>query len=276
MSNRRLGCRVAASCDADNGKENGDRLITGRRRQSEKPVRQTRLQKRTGGGAGRPQAEPIQRGGAAAVPAAWFEITRDRRRCQTKMAIGCACKRAVSRTMGAGEWNPAHRPTARRAVSSQALNCSTIFCGASKYDAGVVGGLPHPERGLYSKHRPMQAGKGADDGTPDGLLQPLSVARRLCGGPDRLGFCATGDSKCAGRGPRAVDGDRGAAGPARARGAAGADLEGTGASAAMGPPAHRWRASSFVRWRKRKSQAVAWLFVVSVVPPTGIEPVSHA
>lgn len=56
MSNSRLGCRVAASRDAATEKGNGDRLITGRRRQSEKPVRQTGLQKRAGGG-GRPQAE---------------------------------------------------------------------------------------------------------------------------------------------------------------------------------------------------------------------------
>jgi hypothetical protein len=47
--------------------------------------------------------------------------------------------------------------------------------------------LPEQARGLYSKHRPPTVGKGADDGIPDGLLQPVPVACRLRGGRDRTG-----------------------------------------------------------------------------------------
>jgi len=113
----------------------------------------------------------------------------------------------------------------QKAVSSQAEHFSRVFAVRQSETMANVAGLPHPACGLYSRHRSLTAGSGADDGTPDGLLQPLPVARRLRGGPDRPGLRATGDPKYAGRDPRPVDGHRGAAGFARARGAAGVDLE---------------------------------------------------
>lgn len=81
-----------------------------------------------------------------------------------------------------------------------------------------------------------QGRQGADDGIPDGLLQPIPVARRLRGGCDRTGVSATGDPRCAGRDPCAVDDHWGVDRAARARSAAGADLDDPGPSATIGPP----------------------------------------
>lgn len=102
--------------------------------------------------------------------------------------------------------------------------------------------------------------QGADDGIPDGLLQPIPVARRLRGGRDRTGVCTTGDPRCADRDPCAADDHWGADRAARARSAAGVDLDDPGPSATIGPP--DCGGPRHLKAGKTKSQAmVPWLLL---------------
>lgn len=185
------------------------------------------------------------------------------------MAIGCACmQRAGIRTMRAGRNQHIAQPRTEKYGSKQPshglyhefLQCAKIPLAPRVSAPPLAGSNVQP-----ILQRPATLGrKGADDGIPDGLLQPISVARRLRCGRDWTGVCATGDSRRASRDSRAADDHRGVDRPARARSAAGADLDGPGPSAAIGPPACGGP-RRFVRLKNQKPGVLPG-FVVSAGP----------